>query len=97
MIDLPGITYKDNLIEIIRRMINKYCSDNNTIILLVFPSDVDFSTSEAILLSGNHDKERERTLGVVTKIDRCEKNIKKKLIDNELNLKLGVVAVRNRN
>ena len=85
------------MIEKIRKMINKYYSDKNTIILLVFPLNVDFSTSEAIELSGNHDKERERTLGVVTKIDRCEKNIKKKLVDNELDLKLGVVAVRNRN
>ena len=77
-------------------MYNRFIKSPSTIILTVMPSDVDFTTSEAVLLSQKADPIKERTLGVITKIDKAEKGIKDKIDENELEYKLGFVVLRNR-
>jgi len=69
------------------------------VILNVIPAHIDFTVSESIMLSRKVDPDGERTIGVVTKIDKCEKGIRSKLEGKgpgNLILKLGYVAVRNR-
>lgn len=94
LIDLPGLTYAGSLIGAIRGMVTKYIQNPDSIILQILPSTQDLTTSEAIELSRQFDESRERTLVVVTKIDRAEKNFFKEL--DEIPPGLGYVCVRNR-
>jgi predicted GTPase len=94
LIDLPGLTYEDDLMHFIRPMVKKYISNPNSIILLVMPSTSDLTTSESLELAAKEDPSRERSLFVVTKIDRAEKGFETQFED--LQSGLGIVCVRNR-
>lgn len=94
MIDLPGLTYQGALIEPIRGMVKHFISNPNSIVLIIMPSTQDLTTSEAIELAGKEDPMMERSLVVVTKIDRAEKGFVNEL--DSLRGGLGVVCVRNR-
>lgn len=104
LIDLPGITYSqkqtkgesEKLITTIRRMIKNQVKDPKCIILLVVAADVDVGNTEAVEIAQELDPSRERTLLVLSKADRREKNFHKKIGENELGLTLGIFAVRNR-
>jgi len=105
LIDLPGITRnpvgnqpKDIYNQIVT-LIKKYIEPVESVILCVIPANIDFTTSEAIMLSREVDPAGVRTVGVVTKIDKCELGIRSKLecrTEADLKLALGYVAVRNR-
>lgn len=60
-------------------MYKKFISSDSTIILTVMQSDTDFAANQAVLIAKDVDPLRKRTLGVVSKIDRCEKGIFDKL------------------
>ena len=62
-------------------------------ILLVMPCTQDLTTSECLELARDADPKRERSLVVITKIDRWEKGYSKQL---ENDLGLPIIAVRNR-
>lgn len=98
--DLPGITYKnENLISKIRDIITKYTAGKETLILLVIPANSDFTTSEAISLIKKNSDYKERTIAIITKIDLAanhEKNLFRKIMENELELKFNPIVVRNR-
>eukprot|EP00357_Protocruzia_adherens_P036460 CAMPEP_0114985458 /NCGR_PEP_ID=MMETSP0216-20121206/7870_1 /TAXON_ID=223996 /ORGANISM="Protocruzia adherens, Strain Boccale" /LENGTH=650 /DNA_ID=CAMNT_0002347761 /DNA_START=71 /DNA_END=2023 /DNA_ORIENTATION=- len=96
VIDLPGLSYQEPLIQKIKDLVTKYITSKSTIILNIVPAHVDFSASESLMISKSVDPNGDRTLCVLTKIDHCEKNILKKIEDNELNLKHPIIAVRNR-
>jgi GTP-binding protein EngB required for normal cell division len=106
LIDLPGITHMsvNNVQEDIHtatvNLVKKYISNEQMIILCVIPAVDDFANSEAIKLAKTVDPEGKRTLGVVTKVDLAKNDVKimdkLKGIGNNINLKLGFIAVRNK-
>lgn len=79
-------------------MAKQYCADPNTIILCVIPANQDMSTSDGLKLAREWDKNGERTIGVITKIDIMDKgtNAKKMLMNEEIHLKLGYIGIVNR-
>lgn len=95
LIDLPGLTYEDDLMTYIRPMVRKQITNPNSIILLVMPSTSDLTTNESLELAAKEDPTRERSLIVVTKIDRAEKGFENQYDDMKGGL--GIVCVRNRN
>ena len=96
--DLPGITYKNtDVIKTIREIIEKYTLGSSTIILLVLPSNVDLTTSEALAIIKKQEDYKARTIAVITKIDLAEKGIYRKITGNELELKYNPIIVKNRN
>ena len=106
LIDLPGITkiplsgtdQSQDIEKITKSMSIRYCSDPMTIILCVIPANADLSTSEALKIAKDLDPTGERTIGVLTKIDIMDlgTNAAKILKNNEIHLKLGYIAVKNR-
>ena len=50
-------------------MAASYCEDERTIILCVIPANQDTSTSDALQMARQMDKEGKRTLGVITKVN----------------------------
>jgi GTP-binding protein EngB required for normal cell division len=104
LVDLPGITRnpigdqpKDIYKQIVD-MIYSYIQPEESVILNVMPATVDFPTCECVLMAKTVDSQGMRTIAVVTKPDLAERGIKTKLQQSveQLNLRLGVVVVRNR-
>ncbi|CAM6129767.1 unnamed protein product [Calypogeia fissa] len=101
MIDLPGITrvpvhgQPADIYEQIKAMIQKYLKPQETVILNVLSATVDFSTCESIRMSQEADTEGERTLAVVTKVDRAPNDVYEKVTADDVNIGLGYICVRN--
>eukprot|EP01017_Pseudomicrothorax_dubius_P031240 TRINITY_DN3969_c0_g1_i1.p1 TRINITY_DN3969_c0_g1~~TRINITY_DN3969_c0_g1_i1.p1 ORF type:complete len:739 (-),score=167.68 TRINITY_DN3969_c0_g1_i1:104-2320(-) len=106
LIDLPGITrvalrgsdQPTDIERVTKEIAAKYCMDQNTIILCVVPANADLSTSDALQMALSLDPKGERTLGVLTKVDLMDRgtNARRILQGQEVALRLGFVAVRNR-
>ena len=97
LIDLPGIKYGNE--QVTKRILDlsmKYIQNQEAIILYVITADIDFDNSQALDLIGKVDPERQRTLFVMSKIDKCELHISEKIEKIEKMFKLGVHCVRNR-
>ncbi|KAL4681930.1 hypothetical protein H8959_007407 [Pygathrix nigripes] len=92
LIDLPGITrvavgnqpadigYK------IKTLIRKYIQRQETINLVVVPSNVDIATTEALSMAQEVDPEGDRTIGILTKPDLVDKGTEDKIVDVVRNL-----------
>ncbi|CAK7323680.1 unnamed protein product [Dovyalis caffra] len=102
LVDLPGITrvpvygQPANIYEQIADIIMKYITPDESVILNVLSATADFSTCESIMMSQKVDKNGERTLGVVTKVDKEPEGLLEKVTRNDVNIGLGYVCVRNR-
>ena len=104
LIDLPGITrvpigkQPPNIEEITKKMATRYCEDPMTIMLCVIAANSDIATSDGLKMAKELDKNGTRTLGVLTKLDIMDKgtDAKKVLLNQEIPLKLGYIAVKNR-
>ncbi|KAJ8646708.1 hypothetical protein MRB53_008456 [Persea americana] len=102
MVDLPGITrvpvhgQPEDIYEQISKIIMEYISPNESIILNVLSATVDFPTCESIRMSQLVDKTGERTLAVVTKVDKAPEGLLEKVTTDAVNIGLGYVCVRNR-
>ena len=104
LIDLPGITrvpvgkQPKNIEEITKKMATRYCEDPSTIMLCVIAANSDIATSDGLKMAKELDKKGTRTLGVLTKLDIMDKgtDAKKVLLNQEIPLKLGYIAVKNR-
>ena len=104
LIDLPGITrvpvgkQPKNIEEITKKMAKRYCEDPLTIILCVIAANSDIATSDGLKMAKELDKNGTRTLGVLTKLDIMDKgtDAKKVLLNQEIPLTLGYIAVKNR-
>lgn len=107
VVDLPGISRNpiaDQPKDIHSQSINlirHYIQQEGTIILCVFPANVDVATVESFKLAKEVDPSGVRTIGVITKSDLsadsdllCQQLLMEK--QEVLHLKLGFVAVRNR-
>ncbi|KAM5180976.1 interferon-induced GTP-binding protein Mx2-like [Mantella aurantiaca] len=79
LIDLPGITrvplpnQPADIGRQIKTMIKKYIKRQETINLVVVPSNVDIATTEALEMAKQVDPLGERTLGILTKPDLVDK------------------------
>ncbi|WOL06980.1 hypothetical protein Cni_G15715 [Canna indica] len=102
MVDLPGITrvpvhgQPENIYEQISDIIMKYITPKESIILNVLSATVDFPTCESIRMSQCVDKPGQRTLAVVTKVDKAPEGLLEKVTSDDVNIGLGYVCVRNR-
>ncbi|CAH9115917.1 unnamed protein product [Cuscuta epithymum] len=102
MIDLPGITrvpvhgQPADIYEQISGIIMEYIAPQESIILNVLSATVDFPTCESIRMSQKVDRSGERTLAVVTKVDKAPEGLLEKVTADDVNIGLGYVCVRNR-
>ncbi|XP_066478258.1 interferon-induced GTP-binding protein Mx1-like isoform X2 [Tiliqua scincoides] len=106
LIDLPGITrvavgnQPQDIGDRIKKLIKTFIAKQETISLVVVPSNVDIATTEALKLAQEVDPDGERTLGVLTKPDLVDKGTEKGVIGvvrNEIiHLKKGYMIVKCR-
>ena len=110
LIDLPGLTMigltdkgqTKDMPQKIRKMLSNYIKDPKSIILAVIPARTDIEADMGLELIKKYDITGERTCGVLTKVDlmNTDTDISNYLlgnISNELKLKYGYYAVKNRN
>ncbi|KAM8756297.1 LOW QUALITY PROTEIN: interferon-induced GTP-binding protein Mx-like [Acanthopagrus schlegelii] len=105
LIDLPGIArvavkgQPENIGEQIKRLIQSF-NKQETISLVVVPSNVDIATTEALKMAQEVDPDGERTLGILTKPDLVDKGTEGTVVDiihNEvIHLKKGYMIVKCR-
>ncbi|XP_029410886.1 interferon-induced GTP-binding protein Mx1 [Nannospalax galili] len=106
LIDLPGITrvavgnQPADIGHQIKRLIRKYIQKQETINLVVVPSNVDIATTEALSMAQEVDPEGDRTIGILTKPDLVDRGAEDKVVDVVRNLvchlKKGYMVVRCR-
>ncbi|PHU03999.1 putative dynamin-related protein 4A [Capsicum chinense] len=102
MVDLPGTTtvavpgQTEDVFEQISGIVMEYITPENSIILNVLSATVDFTTCVSIRMSRKTDKTGERTLAVVTKVDKDPEGLLGKVSANDMNVGLGYICVKNR-
>uniref|UniRef100_A0A8C2X3H4 Interferon-induced GTP-binding protein Mx n=2 Tax=Cyclopterus lumpus TaxID=8103 RepID=A0A8C2X3H4_CYCLU len=106
LIDLPGITrvavkgQPENIGEQIKALIQEIITKQETISLVVVPSNVDIATTEALKMAQEVDPDGDRTLGVLTKPDLVDKGTEESVVEIVRNLvihlKKGYMIVRCR-
>ena len=107
VVDLPGIARNPiadqpkDIHQQTTKLIKKFIEQEGSVILCVFPANVDVATVESFALARTVDPEGTRTIGVITKADLAPNQdmlIQQLLMDpaNVFHLKLGFIAVRNR-
>nr|AFU81315.1 myxovirus (influenza virus) resistance 1 [Pithecia pithecia] len=106
LIDLPGITrvavgnQPADIGRKIKALIRKYIKRQETISLVVVPSNVDIATTEALSMAQEVDPEGDRTIGILTKPDLVDKGTEDKVVDVVRNLvfhlKKGYMIVKCR-
>ena len=104
LVDLPGIRYipvgyvPKNIELLPKNIASRYIEDPLTIIICIIAANSDIFTSEGLRLAKEIDTTGERTLGVLTKLDIMDAgtDARKTILNEEVPLKLGYVAVMNR-
>ncbi|XP_038200836.1 interferon-induced GTP-binding protein Mx1 [Arvicola amphibius] len=106
LIDLPGITrvaVGNQPVDIghkIKRLIKTYIQKQETINLVVVPSNVDIATTEALSMAQEVDPDGDRTIGILTKPDLVDRGTEDKVVDVVRNLvyhlKKGYMVVKCR-
>ncbi|TVU47664.1 hypothetical protein EJB05_07270, partial [Eragrostis curvula] len=102
LVDLPGITrvpvqgQPEDIYDQIAKIIKDYIVPKESIILNVLSATVDFPTCESIRMSQQVDRTGERTLAVVTKVDKAPEGLLEKVTMDDVRIGLGYVCVRNR-
>uniref|UniRef100_A0A8C0HDU9 Uncharacterized protein n=1 Tax=Chelonoidis abingdonii TaxID=106734 RepID=A0A8C0HDU9_CHEAB len=92
LIDLPGIArvavgnQPPDIGEQIKKLIKKFIAKQETINLVVVPSNVDIATTEALKMAQEVDPEGERTLGILTKPDLVDRGTESSVVDIVQNL-----------
>ncbi|XP_062982678.1 interferon-induced GTP-binding protein Mx2-like [Elgaria multicarinata webbii] len=87
LIDLPGITrvavgdQPRDIGQQIIKLIKTYITKQETINLVVVPSNVDIATTEALKMAQEVDPAGERTLGILTKPDLVDKGTEIEVVD----------------
>uniref|UniRef100_T1IXU0 dynamin GTPase n=1 Tax=Strigamia maritima TaxID=126957 RepID=T1IXU0_STRMM len=105
LVDLPGLTKNPvgnqpaNIEEVIRKLILKYITQENTLILAVTTATQDLVNSVALQLAKTVDPEGLRTIGIITKLDLMDtgtdaRNI---LLNKIIPLRRGYIGLVNRN
>ncbi|XP_043363039.1 LOW QUALITY PROTEIN: interferon-induced GTP-binding protein Mx2-like [Dermochelys coriacea] len=92
LIDLPGIArvavgnQPQDIGEQIKKLIKKFIAKQETINLVVVPSNVDIATTEALKMAQEVDPDGERTLGILTKPDLVDRGTESSVVDIVRNL-----------
>ena len=94
LVDLPGLTYLDNLGPFITSLYDDYIKNPNSIILYVTSASTDLVTSQAIESVDRHDSEWERTMTIATKVDCRDSSFTEKF--KKVDRGLGAFCIRNR-
>ncbi|KAG2522620.1 hypothetical protein JM16_003400 [Phytophthora kernoviae] len=104
--DLPGLVRTvgdhedENIIPRVRNMVNRYMSQERTIIIAVVPANVDMHNTEILQAAQEADPNGTRTIAVVTKVDLVDAGAEQAVHDLLLNKKkkmhLGYHAVKCR-
>lgn len=58
-----------SIVEKIEKLLFTLCSDPNSLILAITPANNDLANSGALKIASDADPLKERTIGVVTKLD----------------------------
>ena len=75
LVDLPGLTkvpvqgQPDDIAIQIRNLVMSYIQQPNALILALSPANQDLANSDSLKMAVSVDQNRERTIGVITKID----------------------------
>jgi dynamin 1-like protein len=104
LIDLPGLTeaatdgQDKSLPDKIRALVRENIVCSKTIILLINPANVDMANNPAIKLIEEVDPRRERTFGVITKLDLMDigEDARDLIEGKDYALKHGYIAVKSR-
>ncbi|KAK3806967.1 MAG: P-loop containing nucleoside triphosphate hydrolase protein [Linnemannia gamsii] len=78
IVDLPGLIFTTgknhdrNLIDTIFEINRRYIDDENTIILVVTPANLDVLSSKALGFASEYDPDGKRTIPIVTKPDLAD-------------------------
>ncbi|XP_021040612.1 interferon-induced GTP-binding protein Mx1 [Mus caroli] len=106
LIDLPGITrlavgdQPKDIKHKIKKLIRTYIQKQETINLVVVPSNVDIATTEALSMAREVDPDGDRTIGILTKPDLVDRGAEGKVVDVVRNLvyhlKKGYMIVKCR-
>lgn len=101
--DLPGLVRAvadgedESIITRVRDLVDRFLKQKRTVILAVVPANVDMHNTEILQAAGKADPTGERTISIITKIDRVERGTEDAVINLLLNkkkkLKLGYHAV----
>mmetsp|Transcript_7140 Transcript_7140/g.22532 ORF Transcript_7140/g.22532 Transcript_7140/m.22532 type:complete len:735 (+) Transcript_7140:293-2497(+) len=107
LLDLPGIVRTAvsgqglGVIDEVNGLIDKYLSQERTIVLAVMPANQDIATIDILERAAKADPTGDRTLAVMTKPDLVDRGAEKEVLQCLLNvrkpLKLGYAMVRCRN
>lgn len=110
LVDLPGLvmvacTDQGQPADIknqIKDLIKHYILQENTIIMGIIPARCDIEVDSALELIKEYDKNGDRTIGILTKIDLMNENTDvshylKNEISSDLKLHYGYYAVKNKN
>ncbi|XP_054718564.1 dynamin-1-like [Uloborus diversus] len=104
VVDLPGLIRNavtgqpEDSMQIVREMVLSYIRQPQTLILAVSPANQDIANSDALNIARIADPDRERTIGVLTKLDLMDEgtNAREVLENKKIPLKRGYVGVLNR-
>ena len=104
LIDLPGFTklqtddQASDISKDIEELVMKYIQKDNTIILAISPANGDIATSDGLAYAKKVDPKRDRTFGVMTKVDIMDKGTDAcdYLSGKLYKLKHGYIAVKCR-
>ncbi|KAM9253703.1 interferon-induced GTP-binding protein Mx1-like [Dugong dugon] len=106
LIDLPGIArvavgnQPADIGQQIKSLIKQYIHKQETINLVVVPSNVDIATTEALSMVQEVDPTGDRTIGILTKPDLVDRGAEEKVVDVVHNLvyqlKKGYMIVKCR-
>src|SRR5699024_7418626 len=104
LVDLPGITkvavgdQPSDIEEQLKHLILSYITNPNSIILAVDAANTGFANSDAIKLAREEDKDGERTVAVLTKLDLMDAGTDAVdvLSGNVIPVKLGIIGCVNR-
>lgn len=102
VIDLPGIITDagkteqgQKEVEMTQKIASHFCSQDNSIVLLVLTAGAELRASPASTIIDRYDKDRKRTFNVVTRVDTIAKGESLLELLNSLNSQY--VALRNHN
>ncbi|XP_054161443.1 dynamin-1-like [Oppia nitens] len=105
LVDLPGMTrvpigkQPKDIESRIETMILEYIGKDNCLILAVTAANQDLATSDSLKLAERVDPRGERTIGILTKLDRMDAGTDARDIltgNYGINLKRGFIGVVNR-
>lgn len=105
LVDLPGLITNhiiEQNVDIVDRLNDELLSDPNSIIIAAVNCVEDENLAKILSLARRHDPSGERTLGVLTKLDRVEEGNRARILSminssaTAPQLRLGYYAVRNR-